>query len=187
MLGHAEAGLSHLVSTVSDGPDRAAHVSAGPLVVHRRRYSIAMPAKSVAVHPSPKAGISVAFKSPVSGSLSIEGNVADADVNCGDGVEWRLQHNQVVVVSGAIANGGKQVLPGTSVTVDLAGNTYVTGTTHSTDFPVANAHQPQNGGGHGDGRYRERVRTGPRGLVGNDRRLVRVYLGALALLHGWAA
>ena len=79
--------------------------------------SITMPPKSVAVHPSPKAGVSVALKSPVSGTLSISGSVADVDVNCGDGVEWRLQHNQSIVASGAIANGGKQALPGTSVTV----------------------------------------------------------------------
>jgi hypothetical protein len=32
--------------------------------------------------------------------------------------------------------------------VDPAGNIYTTGTTHSADFPVANAHQPQNGGDH---------------------------------------
>ena len=32
--------------------------------------------------------------------------------------------------------------------VDPAGDIYTTGTTHSSDFPVANAHQPQNGGDH---------------------------------------
>ncbi len=37
---------------------------------------------------------------------------------------------------------------GNGIAVDSAGNTYVSGTTASTDFPTANAMQPDNNGGH---------------------------------------
>src|SRR5204863_5794746 len=35
--------------------------------------TITMPAKSVAVHPSPKAGVAVAWKSPITGQINIKG------------------------------------------------------------------------------------------------------------------
>jgi hypothetical protein len=44
--------------------------------------------------------------------------------------------------------GGSQSDFSYGAVVDSAGNIYTTGTTHSSDFPVANAHQPQNGGDH---------------------------------------
>ncbi len=48
-----------------------------------------VPASRVAVHPADDAGAGIAWWSPLSGRVQIDGSVADAH-NCGDGVEWRL-------------------------------------------------------------------------------------------------
>jgi hypothetical protein len=76
--------------------------------------TIRMPPRSVAVHPSPTAGVAVAWRSPVAGTVRVTGRVADADPNCGDGIEWVLQQRQAggvrSLASGAIPNGGAQLL-----------------------------------------------------------------------------
>jgi hypothetical protein len=82
-----------------------------------RFITITLPPKSVAAHPSPKAGVAVAFKSPVAGKLTVSGRLADADGNCGDGVDWRVQHNGATVASGAIENGGAAAIPDAYVVV----------------------------------------------------------------------
>ena len=74
--------------------------------------TITMPAKSVAIHPSPKAGVAAAWTSPIAGTFEIKGRVDDADPNCGDGIEWKLEAqrgNEILeIASGAIPNGGAQ-------------------------------------------------------------------------------
>jgi hypothetical protein len=76
--------------------------------------TIRMPPRSVAVHPSPTGGVAVAWRSPVTGTVRVSGRVADADPNCGDGIEWVLQQRQPdgvrSLASGAIPNGGAQSL-----------------------------------------------------------------------------
>src|SRR6266850_414391 len=72
--------------------------------------TITMPPSSVAVHPSPKAGVAVAWKSPIDGRISIHGRVADADDKCGNGIEYvlnrRIDGGRAGLAKGAIANGG---------------------------------------------------------------------------------
>lgn len=74
--------------------------------------TITMPPRSVAIHPSPKAGVGAAWKSPITGMIDIKGRVADADPNCGDGIAWQLEVQRdgktVEIASGAIPNGGAQ-------------------------------------------------------------------------------
>ena len=70
-----------------------------------------MPSRSIAVHPSQKAGVSVAWKSPVSGRVKITGRLADADGNCGNGIEWALHHETNKIASGAIDNGASAAIP----------------------------------------------------------------------------
>jgi mono/diheme cytochrome c family protein len=74
--------------------------------------TITMPARTVAIHPSPKAGVAVGWKSPITGTIAIKGRVVDADPNCGDGIEWKLQVQRqgaiTEIASGAIPNGGAQ-------------------------------------------------------------------------------
>jgi hypothetical protein len=75
----------------------------------QRFITIAMPPRSVAVHPSPSAGVSVVFRSPVGGAVKVSARVADADPNCGNGIEYKLLHRRGGLVSdvagGSIANG----------------------------------------------------------------------------------
>jgi hypothetical protein len=77
----------------------------------QRFITIAMPPRSVAVHPSPSAGVSVVFRSPIGGAVNVSARVADADPNCGNGVEYKLLHRRGGLVSdvagGSIANGAK--------------------------------------------------------------------------------
>ena len=74
--------------------------------------TIKMPPQSVAIHPSPNAGVAVGWKSPITGTVQIKGSVNDADPTCGDGIEWtvdaRAGGNSKQLASGAIPNGGAQ-------------------------------------------------------------------------------
>ena len=75
--------------------------------------SIKMPPHTLAIHPSPKAGVAIGWKSPITGTVQIKGKVADADPSCGDGIEWTLNLNSgsgtQSLASGAIPNGGAQL------------------------------------------------------------------------------
>ena len=82
-----------------------------------RFITVTMPPRSIAVHPSPKAGVAVAWKSPVSARVKISGRVADADGNCGNGIEWSLHHETNKIASGAIDNGGSAAVPEKEVEV----------------------------------------------------------------------
>jgi hypothetical protein len=73
--------------------------------------TIKMPAKSVAVHPSPTGGVGVVFRSPFSGRATVSASAADADPNCGDGTEWVLGvHRLGVQERGKIPNGGRATI-----------------------------------------------------------------------------
>jgi hypothetical protein len=77
--------------------------------------TITMPPQSVAMHPSPKAGVAVAWKSPISGQIHIRGRVADADDKCGNGIEWVINRRagtaRTQVAKGAIGNGAMEAFP----------------------------------------------------------------------------
>jgi hypothetical protein len=86
--------------------------------------TITMPPQSVAMHPSPKAGVAVAWKSPISGRIEIRGKVADADDKCGNGIEWvinrRLGAAKIELAKGDIGNGAMQVFPQLATEVEAA-------------------------------------------------------------------
>jgi mono/diheme cytochrome c family protein len=71
--------------------------------------TVSLPPQSAAIHPSPGGGVAVAWSSSIEGEIRLEGRVADADPNCGDGVEWSLVHvhggTGVVLANGALENG----------------------------------------------------------------------------------
>lgn len=51
-----------------------------------------LPARSVFVHPGQKRNVAIAWTSPISGELVVEGRVADAHPGGGDGVSFELSH-----------------------------------------------------------------------------------------------
>ncbi len=72
-----------------------------------------MKAHSVATHPSPMLASVIAWRSPVAGMLRIQGDVADAHPECGNGITWTLEvrrgHTSEVLASGL--SKGATVLP----------------------------------------------------------------------------
>ena len=50
-----------------------------------------VPPKKLVVHPNPKEGVAIAWRSPIAGRVRITGNVQDAH-NCGDSVAWHVDH-----------------------------------------------------------------------------------------------
>ncbi len=89
--------------------------------------TIKLPAHRIAIHPSPKDAVAVAWKSPVQGAVTIKGRVVDVDPNCGDGIEWRVAKvsatKRQLLATGAIPSGGmEQILttsPSMKVDVDV--------------------------------------------------------------------
>jgi hypothetical protein len=71
-----------------------------------------LPPKSAAVHPGPKNGVAVAWRSPVSGTIRVTGGVTDADPQGGDGIAWVLDHRSSGALTelayGDFPNGGAQ-------------------------------------------------------------------------------
>jgi hypothetical protein len=74
--------------------------------------TLTIPAKSIAMHPGPSTGVAVGWTSPLTGSVQIRGGVVDGDPNCGDGIDWRIEHVRdntlETVASGSFPNGGTQ-------------------------------------------------------------------------------
>ncbi|MCA9061857.1 MAG: DUF1592 domain-containing protein [Planctomycetaceae bacterium] len=73
--------------------------------------TLTVPARGVTVHPWPQLDAIVSWKSPVSGSITIRGFVADADDKCGNGAAWRLELKRrtgvAVLASGVFDSGGR--------------------------------------------------------------------------------
>ncbi len=78
-----------------------------------------LPARSVAVHPGPRNGVVVSWRSPIDGVVNVSGRLADADAAGGDGIAWVIEHRHGLVgralASGAFANGGNQAFAAASL------------------------------------------------------------------------
>lgn len=71
-----------------------------------------MAARSIAVHPSPRRAVVVAWQSPVAGSVAIEGKISDAHPECGNGVTWRLEARRggtTQVLAEGVTEGGREI------------------------------------------------------------------------------
>ena len=53
--------------------------------------TVAQPARSIVLHPGPRGGVAVAWQSPIAGSVTVTGRIADADHSGGDGIAWRFE------------------------------------------------------------------------------------------------
>jgi hypothetical protein len=84
--------------------------------------TIKMAARSIAVHPPPRGGVALVFTAPRSGKITVSATLADADPNCGDGIDYRLLHRRgdtaTPIHTGAILNGKSATTP--KLEVDLA-------------------------------------------------------------------
>ena len=74
--------------------------------------TLTLPPRSVGVHPGPSTGVAVGWTSPITAHVRIRGKVIDADPNCGDGIDWRIEHVRdrgiETLASGSFPNGGNQ-------------------------------------------------------------------------------
>ncbi|MEK7795059.1 MAG: DUF1549 and DUF1553 domain-containing protein, partial [Candidatus Hydrogenedentota bacterium] len=101
---HARRGSADNPSAVMNTTDREV------------RYStITQPARTLVVHPSPTSPAGAAWRSPIHGTISIGGRLADADLNCGDGVGWKLElrHSGIpaTLAEGVCKNAGETTIP----------------------------------------------------------------------------
>jgi hypothetical protein len=71
--------------------------------------TLTVPARGVVVHPSPKLESLIAWRSPINGTVKLEGLVGDADNKCGNGAAWRVERlsesGRSVLAGGVIDNG----------------------------------------------------------------------------------
>lgn len=71
-----------------------------------------MPARRVAVHPSPTQSALVGWQAPIGGRFTISGSVTHAHPECGNGVVWSLEHRRGNVrrsLASGVSQGGKPV------------------------------------------------------------------------------
>jgi hypothetical protein len=78
----------------------------------RTILTFTLPPHSVCIHPGPASGVAIAWKSPITGVVDVDGGVADADPAGGDGIAWVVERQgrsgRVSLATGDFPNGGKQ-------------------------------------------------------------------------------
>ena len=76
-----------------------------------------LPAKSLAVHPTPNSGVALVWHSPINADVRVSGRVSDAHPG-GNGVEWCLEHDRglagEVLASGVFDSGGTALIHGST-------------------------------------------------------------------------
>ena len=106
------AGNADLVARFGDGDTPSLLVNHGDATTPLG--TLTLPPHAVSLHPSPQAGVAVAFDAKGLLAASVRGRVADGDAHCGDGVEWTLERAgagaSVLLAKGAIDNGGAMAL-----------------------------------------------------------------------------
>ncbi len=71
-----------------------------------------MPAKKVAVHPSPTRSATIVWQAPTPANLQIEGTITHAHPECGNGVSWSLEHRRGKIrklLAQGVSQGGSPV------------------------------------------------------------------------------
>ncbi len=62
----------------------------------------------IRIHPGPQQLAVVGWRSPVAGSVAVEGYVRDIDTRWGNGIDWYIDKNTTNLVSGFLPQGGAQ-------------------------------------------------------------------------------
>ncbi len=82
-----------------------------------------LPARSVAVHPTPTEFVAVAWKSPLSGEVQLGARITHAHPTCGNGVAWWLEHRRAgratLLEEGTLDLGKEARLPARAVKVEI--------------------------------------------------------------------
>ncbi|MCP3915967.1 MAG: hypothetical protein GY711_10465 [bacterium] len=84
----------------------------------QRVMGIRWPANTVRLHPMPSQLAIVGWRSPVGGTVAVEGRFADMDLNCGDGVDWSMDHGALSLAEGSITQGGSQLFSLPEITLN---------------------------------------------------------------------
>ncbi len=108
--------------------------AATPAVIVKN--TITIPARSVALHPSPTHDIAVGWRNPSAGRVSVRAKVTDAHPSGGNGVEWSIvlrdaKSGRKVLAGGTVGMGGSQTIPPPADAAKLAAVTVVPGETIS--------------------------------------------------------
>ena len=78
--------------------------------------TLTLPPRSVNLHPGPRTAAAIRWRSPVDGFVRVSANLADADPNCGNGVNWSVAttrgRSRREVASGVMDNSGKVAIGG---------------------------------------------------------------------------
>ncbi|HZL37947.1 MAG TPA: PSD1 and planctomycete cytochrome C domain-containing protein [Tepidisphaeraceae bacterium] len=102
------AGVDGWTGPTDQPPSLTANATDRPIPIG----TLTLPPKSVCVHPGPRSGVAVGWRSPISGTVRVSGRVIDADASCGNGIDWAIEHiaGQVPsrLASGSFPNGGRQ-------------------------------------------------------------------------------
>jgi Protein of unknown function (DUF1549)/Protein of unknown function (DUF1553) len=89
---------------------------ANPAKEPMRFATLTLPPRSISTHPSPTLAGAIGWRSPITGTVTVTGKVADVDPNCGNGVGWSVEllhdGSKQVLASGVIDNGKSATLPG---------------------------------------------------------------------------
>lgn len=101
--------------TNADGVEGWEQWEAGSVVVGKNRTSatqtangITWPAQTIKVHPESNAFAVVSWRSPITGSVKVEGSVTDYDPNGGDGITWFIDRGDTTLAFGSYPNGASQ-------------------------------------------------------------------------------
>ncbi|MBI3411622.1 MAG: DUF1592 domain-containing protein [Planctomycetes bacterium] len=81
-----------------------------------------LPPHRVAVHPTPKEFVAVAWKSPLAGKVNVAARIVHAHPACGNGIAWWLEHRRgdkaAILAEGAFDRGGEAKVPGQMLNVE---------------------------------------------------------------------
>jgi cytochrome c553/mono/diheme cytochrome c family protein len=66
--------------------------------------TITLPGKAICVHPGPQEVVTAVWQSPLAGKVTVSARLADADGNCGNGIDWALRLGGKQLAGGAIEN-----------------------------------------------------------------------------------